>query len=385
MTVAIDARIENGLAAVRAEEWDALVDANDPFLEWSFLRTLEISGAVGGASGWTPRFALARRQGELVGAIPAYLKTNSYGEFIFDWGWAHGAERAGIAYYPKVTVAVPFTPVTGQRLLVRADQDADQVIDALLNSLAGLAHTTGASSIHFLFCRPDEVQALSARGFLPRLSFQFHWHNRTPLPYRDFEDFLGAFRATNRKQVRKERGRAAEHGLRFATLEGPALGDREWDALASFYENNAERHGSHTYLPPRFFRDLRTHHARRVVATLAYRDERPVAGTLNFQRGAHLYGRYWGTTVDQEMLHFELCYYALIERAIASGLARFEAGAQGEHKLKRGLLPAATHSAHLILDRRLAAPVARFIARETEAVQTEIAAYVSHSPFALRG
>jgi predicted N-acyltransferase len=376
--------VAEGVTAVPAAAWDAIVGEDDPFLEHAFLAALERSDSVGRRAGWVPRFVLAHEGDRLAGAVPLYLKNNSYGEFIFDWAWANAALRSGLRYYPKLVAAVPFTPVTGQRLLVRPGTGREAVLEALLAGVRALADDTGASSIHVLFCQEDEAARLAAAGYKPRLSMQFHWKNREP-PYRDFDDFLGAFRSRNRKQVRKERAVAAGHGLRLATIEGPALGRREWAALEAFYAANTGKHGSPAYLTPEFFAILREELSHRVVATFAYRGDRPVAGTLNFERGRHLLGRYWGCVEEHEMLHFELCYYRLIERAIERGHSRFEAGAQGEHKLKRGLDPAFTHSAHWIRDPDLAGAIDRFIEGEARMVREELAEYQGLSPYRRSG
>jgi uncharacterized protein len=388
MEPALSWSVTDSVASVPAEDWDALVDPNDPFLEHGFLAALEQSGSVGPRTGWQTRFVLARADERLVGAVPLYLKHDSYGEFIFDWGWASGAHRAGVRYYPKMVAAVPFTPVTGPRLLLHPEAAAsagerERVRAALLAGVRQAADEGRASSVHVLFCTEEEAAHLGAAGYLPRLSMQFHWTNRGAEaggPYRDFEDFLGDFRSRHRKQVRKERAVAAAHGLRLAVVEGPALGPREWRALELFYQSNADKHGATTYLTPDFFTLLREKLAHRVVATLAYRGEMPVAGALNFERGRHLYGRYWGCLEEREMLHFELCYYALIERAITRGYARFEAGAQGEHKLKRGLLPSLTHSAHWIRHPDLERAIARFVESEAHMVRHQVAEYMELSP-----
>jgi hypothetical protein len=372
--------VVESVTEVPAGDWDALVDANDPFLEHAFLQALERSKSVGRRAGWQPRFVLVRDGQALVGAVPLYLKDNSYGEFIFDWAWANGAMRAGLRYYPKLVAAVPFTPVTGSRLLVRPGVAREPVLAALAEGMRAVADDEDASSIHVLFCPEEEAARLGTAGYRARLSMQFHWTNRDP-PYADFGDFLGTFRSRNRKQVRKERTAAAAHGLRLATLEGPALGPREWAALASFYDSNTAKHGSPAYLTRDFFAILQGELAHRVVATFAYRGEVPVAGTLNFERGRHLFGRYWGCLEEQEMLHFELCYYRLIERAIDRGYLRFEAGAQGEHKLKRGLDPALTHSAHWIRDRAFGQAVGRFIDNEAGLVREEVSQYQALSPY----
>jgi predicted N-acyltransferase len=374
----------DGASAVPAGSWDALVDPNDPFVEHAFLSTLERSGSVGARAGWRPRFVLVHQGTRLVGAAPLYLKDNSYGEFIFDWAWASGAMRAGIPYYPKLVAAVPFTPVTGSRLLVHPDAEATEVRAALVEGMAGAAEETGASSVHVLFAPEAETAFLAAKGYRPRLSMQFHWVNRTP-PYADFDDFLGAFRSRHRKQVRKERVAASAHGLRFAVLEGKDLGPREWSALENLYQANTSKHGSPAYLNSKFFRLMPRTLAHRVVATLAYKGDEVVAGTLNFERGHHLYGRYWGCLEEFERLHFELCYYQLIERSIARQHHRFEAGAQGEHKLKRGLGPSLTHSAHWLRQPELDRAVTRFVAAEAESVRQAVAEYEELSPYRKEG
>jgi predicted N-acyltransferase len=366
---------------VPAEAWDTLAGDDDPFLEHAFLATLEASGSVGERAGCEPRFVLARQGGRLVGAVPLYLKNNSHGEFIFDWGWADAAQRAGMRYYPKLVAAIPFTPATGRRLPLLPGVDAGQVLAALLGGVREVAEQEGASSVHFLFCTDDEKAMLAGHDYLPRLSLQFHWKNREGRPFESFDDYLTTFRSRNRKEVRKERQRAAAHGLRFRVATGDELSAKDWEALHRFYVANVRRHHGIPYLRPAFFEIARETLAHRLVATLAYRGDEPVAGTVNFEKGRHLYGRYWGCLDDFEMLHFELCYYQLIERAIARGCTRFEAGAQGEHKLKRGLAPAFTHSAHWIRERALRDAIASFVAREAVAVQEAVAEYGQHTPF----
>jgi len=341
---------------------------------------------VGARAGCMPRIVLARDKGRLVGAVPLYLKTNSYGEFIFDWSWANAAHRAGVRYYPKLVAAIPFTPATGYRLPVLStleapSVDAPAVRAALVRAARELADDEKVSSIHFLFCTEPEKQLLAEAGYFPRLSMQFHWHNRPERPFESFDDYLATFRAQNRKQVRKERRVAAEHGLTFRTATGAELEPRDWKALRAFYVENVDRHGGHAYLSAEFFEIARQTLADRWVSTLAYHGAKPVAGTINFEKGAHLYGRYWGCLADFQMLHFELCYYQLIDRAIARRQTLFEAGAQGEHKLKRGLVPAFTHSAHWIRHPGLAEAIGSFVEREAQAVDAEVREYAAHTPF----
>jgi hypothetical protein len=335
-----------------------------------------------------PRLVLARNGDRLVGAVPLYLKIHSYGEFIFDWAWANAAERAGIRYYPKLVAAVPYTPATGSRLMVAPDADAAAVTAALLHGVQAIANSERASSVHFLFCTARESQTLAgdrSAPYAPRLSMQFHWENRPGKPFESFDDYLSTFRSRNRKQVRKERAAAAGHGLTFRTATGAELDSEDWAALQQFYATNVARHGGIEYLQPAFFEIIRETLGHRLVATLAYRGTRAVAGTINFEKGEHLYGRYWGCLEEFEMLHFELCYYRLIERAIERRYARFEAGAQGEHKLKRGLLPTLTHSAHWIRHPRLADAIGNFIAMEAAEVSQRAAIYAAHSPFRTEG
>jgi len=380
----IDLQIIHTIGDVAPDSWNALAGDHDPFLEFAFLAALEESDSVGIDAGCVPRLVLVREGSRLVGAVPLYLKTNSYGEFIFDWSWASASHRAGLRYYPKLVAAIPFTPATGNRLLLAPDLPPAKVAAVtaeLLRGVRAVAEDEQASSIHVLFCTEDERKLLGERNFFPRLSMQFHWRNRPDRPYADFDDYLGAFRSRNRKQVRKERLAAALHGLTFRTATGEELDDREWKALYHFYSANVARHHGVEYLTPAFFECARRTLPHRLVATLAYRGTKPVAGTINFEKGSHLYGRYWGCLEEFEMLHFELCYYRLIERAIQRGYTLFEAGAQGEHKLKRGLVPAFTHSAHWIRHPHLADAVAEYIKAEGEAVREQAELYAEHSPF----
>ncbi len=382
--VTIEIEILSSITGVTAPVWDALVGDDDPFVEHSFLAALETSQSVGADSGCVPRLVLARDGGQLLGAVPLYLKTHSYGEYIFDWAWADAAHRAGIQYYPKLVAAVPFTPVTGHRMLVAPGADVAAVGAELLRGVRTVADAERASSVHFLFCTDEERQILAGdqnTRYVPRLSMQFHWENRRDEPFESFDDYLSTFRSRNRKQVRKERAAAAAHGLSFRTATGAELDTEDWAALQRFYAINVARHQGIEYLQPAFFEIIRETLGHRVVATLAYRGSQAVAGTINFEKGRHLYGRYWGCLEEFEMLHFELCYYQLIERAIEHGYTRFEAGAQGEHKLKRGLLPSFTYSAHWIRHPELAAAIGEFVVAEATAITERTALYATHSPF----
>jgi predicted N-acyltransferase len=373
--------VVSGVSGVPAADWDALVDEDDPFLEHAFLAALERSGCVGSGTGWEPFIVLARQGDRLVGAVPLYLKDESMNEFIWDFAWAQGAHAAGIPYYPKLVAAVPFTPASGHRLLVHPAADRSKVVAMLVAGMRQLADETGASSIHVLFCREEELAELTSQGFAARSSFQFHWTNGT-VPYGDFEDYLGHFRSRMRKQVRHERAAVSSYGLRIVTAPGTQLEERDWDALYRFYRSTVDNYGNFAALSPEFFAEIRRTHAQRLLAVLAYRGNEPVAATINFVRKSRLFGRYWGCAAPVPLLHFELCFYRLIEYAIANRLRVFEGGAGGEQKLKRGLLPRPTHSAHWIRHRGLAAAVRDYLGREAAAVEGQIREGMDHSPFA---
>jgi predicted N-acyltransferase len=369
----------SGVDAVSALEWDQLAGDDDPFVEHAFLHALERSRSVGRGTGWQPTHVIARDEQGLLGALPLYVKQHSYGEYIFDFGWARAAERAGIAYYPKLVAMVPFTPATGQRILHRKGSDLAAVTRALAEGIAEAEARFRASSTHVLFATEPERDALVGQaGMLPRLSLQFHWHNEG---YASFEQYLERFRSALRKQVRKERREVQSHGLEIKVLDGAELTARDRKALEAFYFDTCHKRGSGPYLTSAFFEHLGNTLAPRVVAVLAYKHGEPIAGTLNFQKGKHLYGGYWGCSEELSSLHFECCYYLLIERAITQGLARFEAGAQGTHKLRRGLLPARIHSAHSLRDPRLSAAVEEFLGQEALELSREIAMLAEHGPF----
>jgi predicted N-acyltransferase len=376
--------ILSGVTEVPAAAWDALVDPNDPFLEHAFLAALERSGSVGPGTGWEPRILVARQGDQLVGAVPLYLKDDSMGEFIWDFAWAHGAHSAGIPYYPKLVAAVPFTPAASHRLMVHPRIERSRVARALARGLREVAEETEATSIHVLFCLEEELVELAPEGFVARASHQLHWTNR-PSPYPSFDsfdDYLGEFRSRMRKQVRHERAVAQGYGLRIVTLPGNDLDDRAWAAVDRFYRTTVDRYGNVPSLTPAFFAEIRRTHAERLLAVLAYRGDEPIAATINFVRGKRLCGRYWGSALHLPMLHFELCFYRLIEHAIDHHLDIFEGGAGGEQKLARGLLPRRTFSAHWIRHRGLAHAIGDYITREAMAVEAEMRACLDHSPFA---
>jgi len=365
---------------VDAASWDALVNGNDPFTEHAFFALLEESGSVGPReTGWEPHHVIVRDGERIVGALPLYVKTQSYGEYIFDWQWAEVSQRSGIPYYPKLVSAVPFTPATGRRLLVHPEAPWEEVVDALLAGAKHAANRVGAWSIHVLFCTEAEQEALAERGFLSRSSLQFHWTREDG--WGDFEDYIGAFRAKARKQVRRERRIARESGAVLEMQDASALSDEDWDAVANAYYDTAERKWGRPYLNRRFWALMNARLGDRIQVATARVDGKVIASALFFARGTHLYGRYWGGCAPTEMLHFELCYYLPIEWALERGYTRFEAGAQGTHKLKRGLMPSRCASSHWLRHKGLSDAVQRFLTTEDEEIRSTISRLAGHGPF----
>lgn len=361
-----------------AAAWDALEHGASPFLRWSFLRALEESGSVGGASGWAPRFLLAERAGELVGAAPAFLKGDSYGEYIFDWGWARASQQAGLPYYPKLVVAAPFTPATGTRLLVAAHAERSLIEEGLVSALLELARAERASSLHVLFCSEGESLRMGQLGLAKRASYQFHWHNHG---YSSFDDFLAALKSRKRKQLRKERTRALEVIDSVDWVYGGELSAEDLEAIDRFYRHTVWAHGGLDYLRPGFFALLAQAMPEEMLFARARRRGETVAGALFFESASALYGRYWGAAEDLDFLHFEVAYYAGIERCIRRKVPLFEAGAQGEHKLLRGFEPSPTYSCHQMLHSEFDAAIRRFLRIERRQVEERMEAYAEYLPF----
>lgn len=374
----MDVHVLPGLHEVQPEHWDALVGKDNPFIEYAFLRLLEDSQSVGEGTGWIPLHIVVKEGERIVGAAPCYLKGHSYGEYIFDWEWARAATQLGLRYYPKLVVGVPFTPATGPRLLTHPKADAPRVREALLSGLQALMLDVGASSVHVLFCTDQEAEALAAAGWMRRATHQYHWRNDH---YADFEAFLAALRSSPRKQIRKERRKLSEAGVEITLHRGDALSDADWAFLAELYFSTCEKKWGQAYLSEAFFQNARATVGRRALVALATREGERLAGTLSFQKGAHLYGRYWGARRELEGLHFELCYYTLIEYAIQHGLSLVEAGAQGEHKIKRGFVPVVTHSAHLVAEPGFAHALQVHLKRERALVEEEVSAWQASTPF----
>ncbi|WP_119677726.1 GNAT family N-acetyltransferase [Indioceanicola profundi] len=371
-------RLETSIASIPAAEWDACNGPGAPFTSHSFLRILEESGSVGDGTGWSPHHMAVRDgNGRLVACAPLYLKSHSYGEYVFDHGWANAWQQAGGRYYPKLQLSVPFTPVTGRRLLLSAGAP-EGTLELMMAALAKITGDNRLSSAHVTFPTKAEFDAFGKAGWLQRTGVQFHWENRG---YGSFDDFLATFSSRKRKAVKKERRTVAESGLELLTLTGAELKPEHWDVFYRFYIDTSDRKWGSPYLTHEFFHLLGAEMADQVVLVMARDNGRWVAGALNLLGGDTLYGRNWGSRGDYPYLHFEACYYRAIEFAIERGLARVEAGAQGQHKIQRGYLPVPTYSAHWIPNASFRTAVADFLDREREEMEEEIALLAEESPY----
>lgn len=382
-------RIVTNISSVTAQEWDACANPvvsedghpvpGNPFISHAFLHALEASGSAAPETGWAPHHLLLEDDGgELLGAIPMYLKSHSYGEYVFDHAWADAWHRAGGNYYPKLQACVPFTPAPGRRILLRPHADAARRRDLLIQAIQEIAERTGVSSLHFTFLLKPEWEALAAQGFLQRTDFQFHWLNQN---FHDFEDFLGSLTARKRKQIRRERRGALENGVEVTPLTGKAITEEHWDAFYQCYLSTGRSKWGRPYLTRRFFSLIGGTMAEKILLILCRRAGRTIAGAINFIGDDALYGRNWGCIEEHPFLHFEACYYQAIDFAITRGLARVEAGAQGAHKLARGYLPCPTYSAHWIKDPRFRTAVRDYLVHERAQVSENAQYLEGHSPF----
>ena len=372
-----DLELLDGIAQVPPDEWNALVGQGSPFLEWEWLASLEQSGSVGGDTGWLARPLVAREGGRLVAAAPLYVKLDSQGEFVFDWSWADAAERAGIRYYPKLLVGVPFTPVAGARILVRDGVDRGVWVRRIGDALREICDQNQLSSAHVNFCDPHEVEALRAAGFELRIGVQYQWRNEG---YQDFAEYLARFRSKRRNQIQRELRALAEHGVRIETLEGEHIPDAIFPAMQRFYHATLDKKVyGRAYLNAAFFELVRQRFRRRLCFMVAMCGSEPIAGTFNVQKAGVLYGRYWGCDRELRHLHFNVAYYAAIEHCIRNGLERFEPGAGGEFKRSRGFDAQATWSLHYIRDPRLEHAIARFLEQERSEAREALEWYGEHS------
>ncbi|MEQ1890699.1 MAG: GNAT family N-acetyltransferase [Alphaproteobacteria bacterium] len=382
-------RIIENIAEADPAQWDACANPaglaqgpevpDIPFLAHAFLLAMEKSGSVSDETGWAPRHILLESpDGTLLGAIPMYLKSHSYGEYVFDHSWADAFHRAGGQYYPKLQVCVPFTPAPGRRILVRPHPNEPLHRKALIQSCTEIAEKSGVSSLHFTFLEKDEWETLGASGYMQRTHYQFHWLNQG---YKTFDDFLNSLNSRKRKQIRKERREAVANGVEVSMLTGGAIKEAHWDAFYRFYLNTGRNKWGQPYLTREFFSLIGASMPDKIALVMCSRAGRLIAGAINFIGGEALFGRNWGCIEEHPFLHFEACYYQAIEFAIARGLPRVEAGAQGAHKLARGYLPNLTYSAHWIKDRGLRKAVGNFLTQERAHVIADSHMLAEHSPF----
>ncbi|MFX0545151.1 GNAT family N-acetyltransferase [Roseovarius sp. S1116L3] len=384
-TSEITIRAHGDLSGIPAAAWDACAcpeaadgaRPNDPFTTYRFLKALEDSGSVGPGTGWQAQYLTAEQDGRIIACAPLYAKSHSQGEYVFDHGWADVYQRAGGRYYPKLQMSVPFTPVTGRRFLTRPGFE-DLGRAALVEGALQIGEQNGLSSVHVTFCTAAEAEAGAEMGLMRRTGQQFHWVDEG---YEDFDGFLAALSARKRKNIRKERRTAQAFGGRIAHLTGDDIRPEHWDAVWQFYQDTGARKWGTPYLTRQFFEIAHDTLRDDILLILAMEDERPVAGAVNLIGASALYGRYWGCTRDHPCLHFELCYYQAIDYALAHGLTRVEAGAQGEHKLARGYLPVATHSLHWVRDPGFAEAVLQYLRAEGAAVEEDIEILTSYGPF----
>lgn len=356
----------NQLGNVRAADWNALLPDDNPFLKHEFLSGLETFSCVTDRTGWHVNHILAKnKNGQLIGAMPVYLKNNSFGEFVFDWSWASAYENTGLRYYPKLVSAVPYTPVTGPRLLISGQANQNEVADKLIHYLKQYIEDNDLSGFHCLFPPCDKVEAFTRHELLKRSGWQYHWQNQG---YEDFEHYLSFFRSRKRKNTRRERRKIEDSGIHIRALHGGELDESQWETVYGYYQSTFLRKGNYPALTLDFFKHLSRVMPGHLVIVLAEHKSRPIAAAINFRDDKRLYGRYWGSEVRFQNLHFEVCFYAGIEYCIKNKLQVFEPGAQGEHKITRGFLPVETCSMHWIADIRFRAGIAEFLQREHQAM-----------------
>jgi len=375
----LEARFLLSITELPRQQWNSLIGSDYPFLRHEFLALLESTGCTDSESGWQPCHATLYRDGQLIALMPLYLKSHSWGEYVFDWSWADAWRRHGLAYYPKLVTAVPFTPATGQRLCLAPGEDSATIFPLMLRAIQQLAAEQGASSWHLLFPEQGVAEKLEQAGTSVRVASQFHWINQG---YSSFEDFLSGFNSRKRKSLKRERRRVEEQGIEMRVLEGDRISTDDWERFYFFYQMTyAKRSGHGGYLNREFFLGLASAIPEHCVLVMAYMEGKAVAGALYFRSADTLYGRYWGCEQELDCLHFEACYYQGIEYCIQHGLERFDPGAQGEHKIQRGFTPIKTWSNHWIADPGFADAIEDFARRERNDIDHYIARASSYLPF----
>jgi len=374
----LEIQIGSSMQDIDAAQWNALVRGCSPFLRHEFLNALEISGSVTATTGWEPSHLTVQQNGRLIAAMPLYRKHHSYGEYVFDWSWADAYQRYGQAYYPKLLTAIPFTPSQSPRLLFGQGVDISDMVAGIVVAVQAYAEKTGASSWHILFPDDQSAQQLSHENLIQRQGCQFHWRNRG---YKTFEDFLSTFSSRKRKNLRKERSDVQAQSIVFERYEGNEISEVQWEVFYRYYQNTYLVRGQQAYLSPEFFAMIARLMPENIMLTLARLNGRYVAGALFFHDATTLYGRYWGCEQDYHNLHFETCYYQGIEYCIEKDLQRFDAGAQGEHKLRRGFEPVRTRSLHWIREPAFAKAIADFCREETAHIRQYEAAASDRLPY----
>lgn len=371
--------IAGAIKEIGADEWNALAGLNCPFVRYEFLSALETHHCVGERYGWIPQH-ITLRDGDqkLIGAVPLYLKDNSYGEFVFDWGWAEAYHRSGLQYYPKLVVATPYTPATGPRLLIDSNQDYNTIAKHLIAASLQHADSLKVSSLHWLFTNARDTQQLTQQGFMQRLGCQFHWTNHG---YESFEHYLQALSRNKRKNIVRERRHVSDANVQLEIVNGHEAAEQHWHIFHRYYESTFMKLGGYATLSEDFFQEVASAMPDSIVLVMAKLDKQYIAAALSFRGSDTLYGRHWGCEKEINSLHFEACYYQGIEYCIRYGLRRFEPGAQGEHKIARGFLPAPTCSAHWIANPRFKDAISEFLDRETRGMQHYMQQLQEHSPF----
>lgn len=377
MNDGVTVRVVQRIGEVAREDWDGLAAASSPFLKWDWLDSLEQSGCVNDKTGWLPHHIVVEKAGLLIGACPMYLKLHSMGEFVFDYEWAEAAHHAGIQYYPKMLVGVPFTPVTGHRFLTATVEDRASLVRFMGQALAKIAADNKISSVHVNFCLADEREALEQVGFFSRVGIQFHWQNRD---FKSFDDYLASFRSDRRNKVKRERRAVAERGITIRAYEGDELTAHHLRTMFHLYKGHVDRlYYGRQYLTQEFFEQLQRRFVAHLCLMLAEHGGKFIAGTFNVRDDTAMYGRYWGCFEEHPFLHFNVCYYSAIEHSIRLGLERFEAGAGGSFKQLRGLEPEHTTSVHYIVDGKFRRAVERFLHQEREMIQRKRDMLLDHS------
>ncbi len=372
-------QIISSLAEIKAAQWDALNTTGYPFLSYHFLRTLETERCLSPQSGWHPQHIVAYENGDLVGALPMYLKTHSWGEFVFDFAWAEAYQRSGLSYYPKLVIAVPFSPVTGPRLLTNPDAThRHPIASAMINTAIEQAKARQISSIHGLFLNSEDANTLSSAGFMERLGYQYHWNNQT---YSSFDDYLSRFKSKQRKNIKRERRRIQEMGVELKMIEGDEITDDHWQQFYHLYSDTCHRKNGMPYLNLGFFKTLNAQMSQAIVLAVASFENNIMAMSFFIKTDDTLYGRYWGCVEHYDSLHFETCYYTPIEYCIQHNITRFDAGAQGEHKISRGFMPTVTRSAHWVHHPALRPAIQNFLHEEKNHITACLDTLKHNAPF----